>query len=392
MRARLRVAFITALGLLVLVALSGAIVGTYRDNDFFQFWAGPHALLEGASPYDFAWSSAFHARYASTALHQPSLPPQWTTAYPLWTFVLLLPLGLLPFEVAAPAWLALQAAAIAIGIAFLVNIALRTAPLRDRVVLGGFALAFQPAWVAIAGGNITGALFGLLVGAIAAARADRPRLAGALLGLLIVKPQAFLLVAIAFVVASHARGKLLAGAAAVAMPLVLVSFALRPTWLPEWLRMSAALQSSTVSNATLWTLDRAVVSGSVVAPALLALLIAVVAWWWAVRRPTPHALIAATIPVSLLAAPRGWSYDELHLLVTVAATLEAFAASTSRLAWLAGLAAVTVVGPWVLYAVAFSRGGEELSVLTPLLLFAFFLGADARIGARRPSVSPSSVA
>ena len=95
---------IAIIGAIVALAAIGWPASDYRNNDFFQFWAGPHALFEGASPYDLGWSTAFHVRYGSQALHQPNLPAGFTTAYPLWTFVLLSPLAALPFELAAPLW------------------------------------------------------------------------------------------------------------------------------------------------------------------------------------------------------------------------------------------------------------------------------------------------
>jgi len=382
--------------ILVAVALIGAIIALaaigwpasdYRDNDFFQFWAGPHALFEGASPYDIAWSTAFHARYGSQALHQPNLPAGFTTAYPLWTFVLLAPLALLPFELAAPLWFVLQAAAIALALALVARYVLVTERRRDATLLAGLAIAFQPSWLALVGGNITGALFALLAGAVAAALNGRERLLGALLGVLIVKPQAFALLFWVLFIASRDRRRLIAGWVAVVAPLVAASFALRPGWFSEWLSIASSLQSSAVSNATAWTFDRAI--GVVPPEALVAAMIGAWFVWWHMRRPGLRLLLGATVPASLFIAQRGWSYDQLHLLVSVAVVLEVIAAARVRVAWLVILAAITVVTPWALYVVAFQRGGEYLSALTPFLFFCLIVAADVAVRVRRRVVQTS---
>src|SRR5438094_8697283 len=87
---------IASAALVAVLAIAGWPASSYRDSDFFQFWAGPHALFENATPYDVAWSVEFHDRYGSRELHQPPLPatgtPPCPTAYPLWTFVPPVPL------------------------------------------------------------------------------------------------------------------------------------------------------------------------------------------------------------------------------------------------------------------------------------------------------------
>ncbi|TMD58410.1 MAG: DUF2029 domain-containing protein [Chloroflexi bacterium] len=371
---------IAIIGAIVALAAIGWPASDYRNNDFFQFWAGPHALFEGASPYDLGWSTAFHARYGSQALHQPNLPAGFTTAYPLWTFVLLSPLAALPFELAAPLWFVLQAAAIALALTLLARHVLVTERRRDAALLAGLAVSFQPTWLALIGGNITALLFALLTAAATVAWSGRERLTGALLGLLIVKPQAFALVFVAFFIASRDRRRLVQGWLVIVMPLVAISFALRPGWSAEWLAIATSLQSSAVSNATAWTFDRAVATippTVLVATATGALLV-----WWRVRRPDPILLLAATVPVSLFVAQRGWSYDQLHLLLPVAVVLEVIAASRARLPWLGAVAVITTAVPWLLYAFAFQQGGEFWSAITPLLFFCLVVGADAAVRVR----------
>ncbi len=383
-------------GSVALLAAVGWPASDYRSSDFFQFWAGPHALLEGASPYDVDWSVAFHDRYGSRELRQPPLPatgtPGWTTGYPLWTFVLLLPLAVVPFEIAAASWLVAQVIAIALGLSALRDVALRAAPARDGALLIGLAFAFQPVWLTVAGGNASGFLFGLVAGSLAAALAGRAAASGALAALLTVKPQGVLLTAPALAFAQPGRRtRFFGAAAAAAVALVASSFLARASWLADWLRSAAALQSSAGSNATGWTLDRVLPLGPFVPIVAETLVVGLWLRWLVERRPEPALLVAATIPISLFAAPHGWSYDQLQLLVPAAFALGRLAAldERARRAGVVALFALVGVLPWLLYALAFARGGEEWSALTPPLLLALLVAADARAGAARRVVSPS---
>jgi hypothetical protein len=354
----------------------------YRDNDFMQFWAGARALLVGADPYDASWWSGFLASQGSVALSRS--PAAVASPYPLWTHLALVPLGLLPLALAALVWLVLQAGAIAIGLAALIRVLVRDERRRAVALLAGFTLAFQPTWLALAGGNITGLLFGILALALAAAVTGRAALAGSLLALLLLKPQAFLLVAPTFLLSSRARLRLAAGGLAVAVPLVVATLVLRPGWLTEWAANAAALQASHGSNATGWTLHRVLPGGPAIDLASELALVAVWALWWRERRPALPLAVAAAVPVSLFVAPHGWSYDQLHLLVplTVAVALVAPRDVAHRTRWMVAFAGLVALS-WLLYAVAFERGGEEWSAVTPVLFFAALVAADALARAPR---------
>lgn len=333
--------------------------------DMPQFWLAPRTLLEGRTPYEV-----------------------WDWPYPLWTAVALLPLGAVPLELAAPAWLVAQVAAVAVILAMIARRVLVTQPRRDAVVLAGLAIAMQPAWLLVGGGNMTGLLFAAFGGAVVARLAGQPILAGALLGLLVTKPMAFVVSAPVLIVAVRAgRLRTVIAAGVSAGSLIAASFVLRPAWLGAWIGNATALQTSTGSNATGWTIARAappLLPPEVTSALTIVGALAVLAFWWRVRRPDPMLLVAGAIPVSLYVAPHGWSYDQLHLLITYAVVLERLArlASAERVIGLVALALVAVVVPWALYARAFTTGGEELFAIVPVLAFALLVAADARAGAR----------
>lgn len=355
---------------LVLIAAAADLPGaTYRRGDFFGFWAASRAVLAGASPYDPFW-------IADLARGSGAVLSFGRSVYPPWTAVAFVPFALLPFPLAAAAWLALQLIAVSTVVLLLARWIART----ERAVFVAIVAASQPLWLLVVGGNMAGLLTGAVGASILAAAAGRPFLAGACFGLLALKPHPFLLVAAAALLAAgpRARARFVAGSLVSGGPLVALTLVLHPSWIGEWLASANALQATSGSNATLWTVGRvaggAVPVGLALLLATAAVLLALAAWirWYRAARPALWLAMAAALPLSLAVAPHGWSYDQLVLVIPIAVILQAIGSrpESPRRRGTAVVALVATVVPWALYALAFRRGGEELSVLTPLLVFA----------------------
>lgn len=369
---RLAIAVVLAAGLAVVVlGTIGWPASAYRDGDFTQFWVQPHALLDGADPYDSSWWTAAHAGIGQR-------PENAQAVYPPHDAVAFLPFALLPLPYAAAAWIVTQLAVVCVAVALLASCAL---PRSGRGLFIAVALAFQPLWLLAVGANVTGFLFAALVGAFVAVTERRLFVAGALLGLLVLKPHPFVFLAFALLVSATwpERRRLAQGALCTAGPLVLATVTLRPGWYAEWFNSAIALAGSPRSNATVWTLDRLAGLPSWSGPLVAALAIGAFATWSARVRPPLAPTFVAAIPVSVAVAPYGWSYDQLQLLVPIAVAL----AATGGLARRALIALAAAILPWALYGLAFRRGGEELSVVTPLLVFAVLLTAPVTLGAER---------
>jgi hypothetical protein len=368
---------------LILASAGGWPGRDYRNQDFFQYYAGAAAVASGVSPYDTHWWTAFSAQQGSDALHNPPQPAAgdaaWTTPYPLYLFVTILPIAFLPFDLAAAAWLVAQIACVALGLAFVARQLLTGRP-RDGLLLTALAVAFQPLWHLLVNGNLTGLVFGAFAGAVGMTLRGRPWTAGALLAICAVKPQSLVVAVLVLVLATPARNRLrlVGGSALIGLPMLAAAFALQPGWLAGWLEAAAALQRTQFSNATGWTIDR-IAPGLPLAAAPIAVVAAVGilgAWMWRVR-PAPDWAIAAAIPVSVFAAPHGWTYDQLYLLISAAVVVAAIAAAPRlRRALVLGALATTFVAiPAALYAQHVVRNGEEASALVPLLVFAVVLFA-----------------
>ena len=374
---------VLALAVALAAALAVAIVdpgAAYRHSDFFQFWAAPRLILERADPYDpVAWAGIY-AREAAAPVATP--PPPERHIYPLWVALLPLPLGALPFGLAAALWLVAQLVIVALALRTLV--ALSGGTRRESVLLFGLAAGAQPLWLLVGGGNMTGFLFGLYVAALAATLRQRPVHAGLAIGLLALKPHPLGIAIPALLLVARDRFAIVAVAGAVVTALLAGSLALDPGWVGKWLAAAFDRLTTTGSNATVWTVGR-VIPLPFIAPVLAAASVAALALWWR-SRSSPFLRVAGAVPVSLFLAPHGWSYDHLFLFVAYAAILGRLAliAGPRRLTALLLTAAAAGPLPWLLYGAASVRGGEEWSAVSPLVAFGLLVLADRWAAEGRP--------
>ena len=271
---------VAAIGVLGLVAVAtcsliGWPLATYRGGDFFAFWAGSRSVIEGQDPYDLAWWTAIHAREGSAELTflWPPSGPRWPSVYPLWTDLMFAPFAIVPIAVGAAAWLVSQTLAVRAVVVVLWRLVEGRAK-GGLVLVLAIVVGSYPFTLLIVGGNMTGWLFAIYWGAVAFALAGRPTRAGALLGLLLLKPQAFLVAGpVALATISKARPRAVLASLGVAALLFGSALVVRPTWISEWLASVAVARTVPLSNATLWTLDRAIGAGPFSGPvAVVALL------------------------------------------------------------------------------------------------------------------------
>ncbi|HYR93600.1 MAG TPA: glycosyltransferase 87 family protein [Methylomirabilota bacterium] len=380
-RVRLGIAIATlALAATAVLVIAGWPGRSYLDSDYLQYYAGSRALIEGASPYDHTWWAEFHQRVGSRALSSPphtgDANDDWTTPYPIPTFIALIPFALLPLTLAEPLFATSQVALLLgamLALAAVVPRSLSTpgAVRADRIFLIAITAASQPLWVLLAGGNATGFAVAAFTFALAALLVGRSWLSGLLVAGILIKPHLFVLGALALFVGAPValRARLAAGAAIGTLALVLPAFVLQPGWVGDWLRQAGTLQASSFSNATGWTIARPFTAAFLVPSAVVvvACVAALVVWWWRAR-PDLLRLVAGALPVSVLVAPHGWSYDYIALLPTLVAGVGLASGSRMRTAALGAVALLAVLVPWLLYSVAMGRNGEDLSA--PFLIVA----------------------
>jgi hypothetical protein len=342
----------------------------YQTADFFCFWNGARFLLTGRDPYDeAAWEAATGGFFPDPrgGVYVSACPGRF--GYPLWTAIALVPFGAMPLEVAATLWIALAIVASAVG-ATLVWRAVR-GPIGGLPLFMALVLFSQPFWVLLAGGQLSGlmlALAGILAWGLAY---QRDTVAGAALASLVLKPQvAALIVPLTFLRALvQRRWRVLAGAILAGIVIVAVAFAVMPRWWNEWLTELGRRSQALSQFATVWGFSMDLFGTPV--PGAIFLAIVVIAVVAIAQRRIFRELpfLGLVIIISLLATPYIWSYDFLVLAVPWAIVLAELQRKSAarRFLFLIGLIAVASLLPWVLYALAFTRGRETWSVVVPAM-------------------------
>jgi len=386
---RLRTARLAAIALVLLAA--GAVAARtnlyYQATDFFCLYHGARSLVVGHDPYDEAWwREVAGGLYPDPSGHlvPSSCPGRY--GYPLWTAVVMVPIGALPIELAASAWMAISLGAALAG-AWWAWLAVR-GPARLAPLFGILLVTAQPLWLLVIYGQITGVMLGV-AGLFTLLVARGRAAAGAALAGLALKPQtvALAIPAIALRALLLRRWRFLVVAAGTGVAMIVVPMLFLPGWIFEWLDELVVRRARVaVFLPTAWGFAADVFGNAAVG----ALLIAAVAigCWLLVRRSRVDdiGLFALTLPLSLFATPYAWSYDFLVLFVSYAFVLARAADAPSRTRMWLTVGAVALAGPvqWLLYSVAFPRGNETLSAVvtaaTALLVAAALRLRSSRAG------------
>lgn len=234
---RLMISLLVGVWVLFLVAQRPVAV------DFFPLHFAAGLIVSGESPYGRVataqLASAWHAPLAQAGV-----------AYPLPLLLLIVPLALLPFAVAAWIWtsvatlLALSSVRLAQQWRMLLPLPLLFLPLHRAVVMGQATLLW----------------FGFAVLLLIAMQKKQTWLAGCLIALLVLKPQNGLIFALAGVVWSWRTDRRALGVAGVVgAGLIAGSFAIDPRWLAAW-REQVALYQSVVDPPTVLPLGLVLVA------------------------------------------------------------------------------------------------------------------------------------
>ncbi len=317
--------------------------------DFMVFWRAARAALAGDVAL-LADGARFTAALNQELGHWLSAPlPLHPWVYPPHFLLLLLPWGLLPFPAAYGLFVAVTFALAAVAL-------LAGERGMRRAILGaGLALAPAAALTAISGQNafLSAAL---LVGGFRLL-ATRPTLGGALLGVLTVKPQLFLVVPVALIAARAYRALgacVLTAAAFVGASIIAFGAAPWQAWLGTMLDPANALHRGWAALSLLWgesvyTDALLLGAGHFTAAALQGAAIVVAAA--AVARAPKN--LAVVLAASVLAAPHVAPYD-MFLLALAAAiffarTLErglgSYDLPLALALWLAALAGPPILSP-----------------------------------------------
>lgn len=332
-------------------------------EDFIAFWSAARLALDGSPQAAYDLVRLFEVQQALfPALRQPNA---WQ--YPPGFLLLVMPLALLPY---LTGYLLFTLSTFAAFAALLRRIAPAGAGL---VLLLAFPGTYQNA---LHGQN--GFLTAALIGAGLYWLPARPLLAGAMFGLLSIKPHLGLLLPVALLAGRHWRA--LAAAGLTALLLLLVSLAvLGVEVLPAFLARLPVVADWVASNAlplnkmpTLFSLARLLDAPVPFAYGLQALgalaVIAATGWLWSRREVAPDLKAAALVAGSLLLSPYLYDYD----LVWLALPLAWYGGHALRHGWHRG-EREWLLAMWLLPALVAPLFAVLRIQLAPLLLFGFFI-------------------
>jgi hypothetical protein len=297
------------------LALAGWPASRYLHGDYIQYWLASRALLEGWDPYDPVVWRAMHERVIGSEFF---IVPGAGFSYPLTTAVATLPFALVGAAQSAPLWFVAQTGSAIAGLVALQRRIARRWTGRQLTLLLGLGALIQPVFVLAGDGNITRFLPGIVSFGLALLVSGSALASGVVLGLLVLKPQLFIVFgpAVLLFTAPSSRLRLVGGAAATVATLLVISLALRPVWIQAWVEQSLHVEGL-YGRATLWgDLGSGWAVWVVAAVSILALLA-----WWRVRRPPFLTATAAALALSLYLAPYAGDYDRAVLLVCLGAYL-----------------------------------------------------------------------
>lgn len=349
-----------------------------RLGDFSGFWAGARAMTLGLDPYDArTW-------LATTEQLGTQKPDTAVYGYPPHVALALLPLALLPLEIAAAVWAIVGMVIAAFGVRALLRTALPDAPVAHT--LAGLALfGSQPAITSFVIGQWTFLLVGCV--AFAATVALRGRaLAGLAIAPLFAKPQLALAAPIALLLGLPGRRtRTVVLMATVAIALAVAGWLAAPGWLGAWLaavpgrRVDALPRNATTFGAAADLFG----SAGIWLAALIVIIGAVALLRFAGR---PAAALAGTLAYGHVVAPYSWAYDQLLLLVPAIAAAAALPVRLGA-ALVTGVSALLVFVSPLFYALAVSRGRESLSGIVPVAVFTVVIALLWRERRALPSAS-----
>lgn len=286
--------------------------------DFSNLWAGGRLILDGHMDWLFD-PEKYRAWLRS--VFSPALPDQeWS--YPPTLFFIAVPLGTLPIFPAYLIWIT--------GTLYCLHRALRL--LRLPVLLHVMALLAPAVWMNTAFGQNGALTAALLLGGLALLP-SRPILAGALLGLLAIKPHLAILAPFAVLASRNWHAFFAAAATSLGLTLLtglVFGFAVWGEFLNVTMPLMSGImeapypQSYHSHAVTAFIVGRWLgigLSGSYAVQAVFTLMAALTcAVIWRPSSSQPHERrVALTALLSIVATPYGYSYDMVPFSVAVVA-------------------------------------------------------------------------
>lgn len=318
-RQRRRLLLLTGLGVCLLVMTLQLIyltrVGALEVDDFLEYWAAGRLNITGGNPYD------------PRQLLPLQRPIGWSMSMPVimwnppWTLSVLMPFGLLSYQVGRAIWLMLHLMIVLLSASFLW--AYFQGPERRRWLALLVTLTFAPVLFALRMGQISPLILLGILGFLYFQDQERWVWAGVAVALVAIKPQLLYLfwVALLVWVLARKRWSILVGLLLALAVGTLIALAANPVVIGQYVRSVLNSPPTYWVTPTLGSLLRLVFGGDRVwlqfVPPFLGIAWFVFYWrrhrnsWdWAVQLPL-------LLLVCLVTTPYGWEYDQIVLMLAV---------------------------------------------------------------------------
>jgi hypothetical protein len=298
------------------VAVSSSGVG---EDDFLVYWSAARLLTTGGNPYD---PLALRTLERET---RPGRGEEYGRAFaswnPPWLLVVLLPFGLLPFDLSVLLWKLCSIGLIVAASALTWRMLTEPADRRGILLVAGVSLWSGQALSALVLGQVSSLVLMALVLGAWWLHTSRDRLAGAALFLATIKPQVTYLVLLLLLlwVIRHRRWQVLWGMIAVAAMSMAIVWIVFPRWVPAYVNLLSGHRSLLFQYATatvgslveaLWGTNLFRFAGLLLLPFVPSLLQLVDSWGWLTA-------MNAALLISVPLAPYGFNADQVVLFPAI---------------------------------------------------------------------------
>ena len=309
-------------------AAATRIVNTvdYKTNsiDFVAFWLAGNLVANGHSPYDATlWVDGYAKSGAGERIDHSFL-------YPLPLAFFFAPLGLLSLRAANIVWVAVT---LFIILGVTVALSLTREGLKAKLLLVYLLIGvvfFRPTTLVLFTGPISGLFLILLAGSFFCFERNKTFWGGFLLAFLMLKPNLGAVI-IPLMIIWLLRQKMVHafwGMAAAGLFMLTAGLLYNPHWLTEYWQVGTGKLTQTFGfSPTIWGLAHLACSYqrscTLMVGGAFAVVLTGMVLWLLVRLPNKTALEAFSLStiMTLLVTPYVWTYDQLLLLIPIAAVV-----------------------------------------------------------------------
>jgi len=308
--------FVCVLGILLTVFIQIYNLGTGK-GDFLAYWSAAHLFISGDNPYD---------QSAMTILQQSTSPEIFSQGgmllnawNPPWLILILAPLGVLPYQIAAILWIFSNT--IVIGITIIISWQMCTGTHSSRGILfafiAGYLFGETISYLAI--GQITMLVSLGMVLSIWWLDHKSDMLAGAVLLLTLVKPQIsyfFLLILVIWIIQNR-RWKVIEGFFIALSTSLIIYWIIHPSWVKDYITLISNLPYSSLYTSTIGSFIASIFHIKIFNFSAILLLFFIKPLLNILNRDGWLTSMNLALLVSLPLSPFGFSFDQIVILPAI---------------------------------------------------------------------------